>query len=392
MTAQEAAGVAFWRSLKDHEFYGPRVQHLYLYSDVTEESVTKLREEVLAACRSEKTPTGGAWTSPKPIVLHVHSIGGSVYAMQWLLSLFNQVHVPVCALVDGYSASAATAISVMAPYRVGTSHSMSLLHDGSDVVVGNREDVLEMVRASEVEHVAFRRLYAARTRITETAMDAMMRRDMWLDAPTCLRLGVYDRVISPDRRADVRRYIASSKMARLSLSDAPFFKTNWNRVYARCDVEGARGFDAILGSEDQAKPVLYVAPGSGCGDRMAAVAMIARVLSSGVPVFGIVDNVVTWWQLLPVLFCNRRFMYENATLDSNMVYQVAWGARLEDINHNVAAFRAIVRGAVRARGRPTAALLADMFDRRRFFTAQECKDNGLIDEVVSLSAGVSRPG
>ena len=55
MTAQEAADVAFWRSLKDHEFFGPRVQHLYLYSDVTEESVTKLREEVLAACREQRS-------------------------------------------------------------------------------------------------------------------------------------------------------------------------------------------------------------------------------------------------------------------------------------------------------------------------------------------------
>jgi hypothetical protein len=73
---------AFWRGLQDHEFFGPRVQHLYFYSDVNEESVLALRREVLAACQARKDGAG-VWVSPPPIVIHVHSPGGSMHSENW---------------------------------------------------------------------------------------------------------------------------------------------------------------------------------------------------------------------------------------------------------------------------------------------------------------------
>jgi ClpP class serine protease len=64
------------------------------------------------------------------IVVHVHSPGGSGYSMQLLISMYSLVNVPICSMVDGYSASAATGISVLAPYRVAASQfSWTLIHD-----------------------------------------------------------------------------------------------------------------------------------------------------------------------------------------------------------------------------------------------------------------------
>jgi hypothetical protein len=72
------------------------VQHLYFYSDVDEESVLALRREVLQACQGRKDGAGVS-SSTRP---------GSMHSENWLLSLVNQVHVPLCVMV--------------APYRVGT--------------------------------------------------------------------------------------------------------------------------------------------------------------------------------------------------------------------------------------------------------------------------------
>jgi ATP-dependent protease ClpP protease subunit len=376
---------AFWRQLPDHEFFGPRVQHVYFYASVQDESVKKLREEVLAACRSERNAEG-TWVDPKPIVIHVNSSGGSMRSEQWLFSLFNQVNVPLCVIVDGMSASASTSLSVMAPYRVGTAHSLSLLHDYSAAnPMATREARLVELQSIERLRAMYKRLYLTRTRITEPQLESMLRRDIFLDAPTCLRMGVYDRVVRPDRSASVERYAASATF----LPDAHnlLAKTNWNRVFATCAAEFPQSFDAILASDEQVKPILYVTPGGAeCADPNMSLAMIARILSSPVPVFGIVDNEVTWWQLLPVLFCHRRFMYENASLNSSMVYDGVWGSRIKDIVHNAGVMRALITDAVRARAKPTPKLLADLFDRTMSLSAQECKANGLVDAVILLSA------
>ena len=85
--ARASEHAAFWNGLKDHEFFGPSVKHVYFYSDVSDESVLTLRQEVLDACTSSKDPETGVQTAPKPIVIHVHSRGGSMYSENWLLAL-----------------------------------------------------------------------------------------------------------------------------------------------------------------------------------------------------------------------------------------------------------------------------------------------------------------
>ncbi len=377
---------AFWEALPDAEFFGGQVQHLYFYGPVTPASVGGLRDELLAASRGTAVTPQQVRVSPLPIVIHVHSPGGDMYSMNWMLAMFNQVSVPICVMVDGVSASAATALSVMAPYRVGTPHSLSLLHDLSCYgASGHREELLSEMSDVERHREMIKRLYAARTRLTDAQLEAMLRRDLWLDAPACLRHGIYDRVVRPDRGREVAKYMARASMATLQLARAPFLKTNWNVLFADCTPELVRKFDAVLAAP--AKPIVFLTPSSApCDDLIVMVTLIARIRSSPVPVFGVIDSVVTWWQLLPVLYCHRRYMYENTALDANMVYNSAWGGRLQDIVDNANTFRGLVRAAVQERGTPTRALLADMFERRVYLTPQQCKDNGLIDEVVPLSA------
>lgn len=375
---------SFWRGLQDHEFFGDKLQHIYFYSDVTDISVLGLRDKVLAACRSSQD-TGGVWVSPKPILIHVHSHGGSMSAQSWLMSLFNQVHVPLCVMVDALSASAATALSVMSPFRVATQHSLSLLHDYTGGMYGKREELIARHSDTERHRELYKQLYLARSKITDAQLEALLRRDMWLDAATCLKYGIYDRVLHPNQDAVVRRYMASSKMARMP-AGAPFVKTNWNNVFTRCSSDFPESIDAILANNNGAKPIVYITPSGSCDDHMLSLAMIARIKSSQVPVFGVIDNIVSWWQVLPVLYCHRRYMYENAVVDSGMVYSYDWGVRVPDIVHNAGVMRGLISSAIGERARPSPKFLADLFDRQQFITAAQCLDMGIVDEVVSLVA------
>ena len=381
---------AFWRSLPDHEFFGPRVHHVYFYSDVNDESVLTLRTDVLDACRATVSDKGVRIT-PKPIVIHVCSRGGQIRSMQWLMSLFNQVDVPICTMVDALSASAATCLTVMAPYRVATEHSMTLIHDYHSLTAGKREALVARQEGLEMGREQYKQILLARTRLTDAALEEMLRRDMWLDAETCMKSGLIDRVIRPDRRASVAKYMESSKMAELP-ARTPLSKMDFNSVFATCTADMPKAFDALMCKMDDMKPIVFVTPGgSDCGtenDPMISLAMIARIQSAGVPVFGVVDNAVSWWELLPVLFCHHRYMYSNATVVSDMAYTDMWGMRLRDIIHNTTVMRKLITDVVKLRARPTSALLADMFDRTMTLSANECHKNGMVDEVVELYARI----
>ena len=98
----------FWDALPDADFFGPKVRHVYMYSSVSTGSALALRDEL--TCSKDR----------RPIVVHVHSYGGDMDAENWILSMFDRVCVPLCVMVDGVSASAATILSVLAPYRVVT--------------------------------------------------------------------------------------------------------------------------------------------------------------------------------------------------------------------------------------------------------------------------------
>lgn len=385
-----AEHLAFWRELPDAEFFGPNVTHLYYYSDVDDDSVLQLRSSVLDAAQATQRQSGGSFSddgsvlaSPKPIVIHVHSRGGSMFSENWLMSLYNQVHVPLCVMVDGLSASAATALSVMAPYRVMTEYSLSLLHDYAGGFGGKREELQSQITYIEHARALYKKIYMARTNISDADLERLLRRDLWLGADACLAMGICDRILrSPQQAARAR----SAKLLKSVGNMSPFFKTNWNRVFTTCGAATPQRLDSILGLRT-AKPIVYITPGTGdCEDPKAMLGAIARIQHSPVPVFGIVDNSVSWWEMLPVLFCHRRYMYENALLYSDMVYISTWGYRLQDIVDNAQADRALITKAITQQARPTKELLANLFDRAHSLTAQQCLENGLIDEIVPLDA------
>lgn len=383
----------FWEALSDHEFFGPSVTHVYFYEDVNEDSVATLRTEILEAARGTQeeflsSSTRGAKNdirlSPKPIVVHVHSLGGKMWAGNWLLSLFNQVHVPICTLVDSESASAATFLTVSSPYRVATPFSKSLLHDYSAVLMGKREELLSTQDVLERQIGRIKQMYLSRTKFTREELTELLRHDKWLDADFCEEKGLYDRVLRPDVSDVVRRAMGKLDKSRggPGINSSPFFKTNWNVIYSTCTSMLPMELDSVISAQENSKPVVYTAPGDiHCDDPSVSFACIPRLQSFMVPVFGVVDNDLTWNEMLPIQYCHRRFMYDNAHVISDLAYVYAQG-RLEDVIHNVNLDRSTIIKVLTDRGKPTKEFLADIFERSRYISAEECLRMGLVDEII----------
>jgi ATP-dependent protease ClpP protease subunit len=385
----------FWKGLKDHEFFGDKVQHIYIYSTITIASAIKLRQDILKASTPDApSSSDGIRVHPKPIVVHVHSRGGNVVPMQLLMSMYSLIRVPICSMVDGYAASAATAISILAPYRVAASpFSTTLIHDYMTFQLKNkREAMLADLDQLEGEWAFYKELLMSRMTIDKDALDAVMRRDLIWDVETCMKHGVYDRVLFYDAKHKNVLQVSrdhplvtghrgggqvddddNGRRVDVEWTSSTAFNDNWNYVSVSCDVSCPMRLDEIIGrgSLQGLQPIVLRTPSvfvakyqrrtreqqkrpkrkeeeeeeeeegdmESCVDERISYAIIPRILACRAPVYGIVDSRVDWWKFLPVFFCTRRYMYDNTSISSFLAYQKAHGYRLSDINANTLVIR-----------------------------------------------------
>ena len=229
---------AYWASLKDEDFFGPSVTHLYFYGVVTVETVQTLRSQVFDATKTRTENRVN--TDPRPIVVHVHSAGGDMRGIALFAAMMDHVTVPLCVLVDGKSASAATALSVMAPYRVATEYSMTMIHDYAGHKEGPRDLIMTLTDRAEQFRDHLKAMYLHNTSLDPDELEDLLHRDIYLDAKACLSKGVYDRILFSGHTRGKARHVIPQEFSR----DAVFLKTNWNRFVYSCDTAAPQSFDA----------------------------------------------------------------------------------------------------------------------------------------------------
>ena len=391
--AMVSATDPFFERLPAEAFYskGPAspVQHVYMYGEVSPESLRKLRADIDAASKGAVDDAGNA-VAPRPIVLHVNSPGGDAYAGLSMMSVFNESRVPICVCVDGISASAATFVSVMASYRVMAAAATCLIHDYSTVVFGKRGDQLFVTQVvGENLTASLRDVYLKHTRIGAAALTELMSRDRLLDAQTCLKLGVCDRVL--DFSSASKKQKDANKTNALSLHTV-LRKTNLNHVRFDCAATddfakvASERLDDMIGAGGALKPVVLHADGLACItsviDHATPIAHRIAALGLVTDTYGVIDSTVTLVNVLPLLFCKRRVMYRHASIVIHMVYDKAWAWMLRDIVDNTALVMAMVRRMLRARTRLPAAIVDNIDRTRMLLTAKDCLKYGVVDELL----------
>ncbi len=390
-------GAFSWAALPDAAFFqdgpGSPVQHAYLYGEVNDDSLRRLRGDIDAASAGSVDPASGVQLSPRPIVLHINSPGGHVLAGVSMMSVFNESRVPICACVDGISASAATFVSVLAPYRVMTPLASSMVHDYSSLSYGKASDVRFDTAEADALFAHVRAMYVRRTRLGAARLEELMQRDLMLDARRCVELGLCDRVLLlPPTPTPAS---APTKDMHLPLS-VVMRKTNLNHVRFECGAvddfaqAAAQQLDRMLGAAAAApgtlKAVVLHADGGSClssvTDHVAPLAARVQALGAATATYGVVDTALDVVNLLPILTCRRRVMYRHASVRLHLLYSRAWAWMLRDTIENTRMQLDIVRALLRAHTRLPAELV-DGIDRRRvLLTAEDCLRWGVVDELV----------
>jgi ATP-dependent protease ClpP protease subunit len=217
-----------FNKMSDSDLYSDKVQHIYFYSDITNESVGNLQKLLMEASKTVVSESG-IKTTPKPIVIHLSSTGGNCSSMN-IFNVFSQTQrLPLCVIIEATCESAATELQILAPYRVMVDYSTYLIHDATGGSYGKIANTVKTQTYFYNQWLNYIELLRKRTKLTNEEIDKFLSRDLLIDSNYCLKHGIIDRILRFPKINSPSHYSNSSN---LSLSIHTFLKkTNLNHIY-----------------------------------------------------------------------------------------------------------------------------------------------------------------
>jgi ATP-dependent protease ClpP protease subunit len=173
--------------------------HIYFYADVdSDRCLAVIREirRVDADLRTEHLSRGLEGTPLTPIWLHVYSYGGDLFAGFNMADQLATIKTPIYSVIEGICASAATLIAMPCTKRYILPNSFMLIHQLSSLVWGTHEQFKDEMGLQQKMMERLVEFYARRTKTPADEVRAMLTRDFWMDAETCVRLGFADEILA----------------------------------------------------------------------------------------------------------------------------------------------------------------------------------------------------
>ena len=375
--------------MTDDEFFSDKLTHIYFNERVTEESVLKLQKQIMEANKTVTIKESDIQLAPKPIIIHISSPGGSMYAAIRFLTIFKESRVPICTLIDNYAASAATILAINSPYRIITEQGFTLLHQYSAYEHGKREQILNRTERTEGNYELYTNLYEKKTKFTKTELEELLKHDLWLDAKKCLEKGIVDRILKPNEK----------KIKNSKEYNYPFNilvkKTNLNNVYISCS--GAKEiFDTILHEKDNIKPLIIYPQGETCsyagytaniGPHEYSVftdglSLIPRIQSLKTQSYCIINTTISLDDFIPMLYCTKKYMYSHLSIICNMVYYRTFELLPNDIIENTRTIFEVIKNILREKTKIPPKMINNIDKEMIIFNSKDCLKYGLCDEII----------
>lgn len=169
---------------------------IYFYSDISLvacSELNRLLREVDIRLNQAKVSMDNHTFDPI-IHLRINSYGGDVFSGLSTIDTIRSLKSKVYTYVEGAAASAATLISVSGARRIIGKNSLMLIHQLSSVCSGTFERLQDENENNKRIMNLIKSIYKQYTKIPMKELDAILKRDLWLDSDTCLKYGIVDEV------------------------------------------------------------------------------------------------------------------------------------------------------------------------------------------------------
>ncbi len=195
MSPHEFASESKGHASTDNNIVDFSHNRIYFYSGVTRPKILKLNKGIYnlnVSMLSKATPLD---YSPPPIMLHINSYGGSVFAGLSAVDYIINSKIPVHTVIDGCAASAATLMSCVAEKRYMHRHACMLVHQLSGMMWGKFQEMQDDMQNSEMLMEKIKDIYRKYTKIPKKELENILKHDIWWEAEKCLEYGLVDELI-----------------------------------------------------------------------------------------------------------------------------------------------------------------------------------------------------
>lgn len=169
--------------------------HIYFYCDVENGNVQRLVRELrdMDAEHQYDSMRSGLAT-PKPIWLHVHSPGGSVFAGLAIVGVLRSLRSPVYSIIEGYAASAATLMTVVCRKRYILPESFMLVHQMRGWWWGTYRELEDEKKVWDKLTEQIVGIYRTCTHMDDARIREVLDRESWFTAQEAVAVGLVDKI------------------------------------------------------------------------------------------------------------------------------------------------------------------------------------------------------
>lgn len=300
----------YFSKLSDNDFYSDKLTHIYFNSIVNDKSIDELINKIKDANKQ---------SNPKPILIHISSSGGHLIDGLRFLTIFNISKVPIATIIDNYSCSAATFLSVSSPYRLMTKYSFCLLHEYSiSGTINEKKDffIKQLEQIDKYFNIIID-MYLKKTKYSKEELTELLQHNIYLDYKTCLTKGIVDRIIdvnykhNENKTHDIHQLLTDySNVNHLSIScdyTSNLINTNKNPYliypnHEECNKDS--GSTDILNIKNIFK----------------TLNTITYISSINAPKYSIIDTPISIDNLIPLLYTDKIYMYKHTFIICNLLY------------------------------------------------------------------------
>jgi ATP-dependent Clp endopeptidase proteolytic subunit ClpP len=168
--------------------------NIYFYCKVSKETILDLNYHIEDLSNKLMIMSIQNGIDPIPIKLHIQSDGGEVFSAFSAVDTIKNCKVPVHTYIEGCAASAATIISVAGHKRFITRNSHMLIHQISSGFWGKMNEIEDEMKNLTLITKYVMNIYKNNTTLTIKQMKEIFKKDLWMPAEECLKMGLVDEI------------------------------------------------------------------------------------------------------------------------------------------------------------------------------------------------------
>lgn len=383
----------YFSKLSDNDFYSNKLTHIYFNSRVEDKTIDELISKIKDANNLD---------NPKPILIHICSFGGNLTDGMRLLTVFKMSKVPIATMIDNYSCSAATFLSINSPYRVMNKYGYCLLHEYSVSGFINKKRDYFVNSLKEIDRYfnVIIDMYLEKTKFLKPELLELLQHNIFLDYKTCLSKGIVDRVIDinystskNNEKINIYDLIKSSEVNHISIS-CDFNNSNIDLSIMTSNASQNNNSYLIYPNHEDCEEIEKIKERNQIittdilteKNIFKTLNVIPRISNINSYKIGIIDTPISIDNLIPLLFTDKIYMYKHTFIVCNLIYFYNMNNSIL-LDDNVKNTKLLMNTIKTILKKKTKMKLTDISNINRKFiivNSKQAKEWGLCHEIIDI--------